>query len=628
MVVGDIMRRHPRGMMFPTDAAYTELANALYEIIREKTPADFSRQEVIEISADVAAFCEDVVSDTHQFEAFASLYNKMFHHRLPFYNDSEYRDGFGLSSLRFVIWHSIESQSLHRIVNPLNHGVEMIAQGILELLETKQEELPVNEGLAEFLYSEEVQTDPIGVKKVLMWLMYDSYLGRWEHHESDEDSLRQLLGHKADARFIDYANRSLCSLQYRTWPLSLKPQTIYAEMIKIDMEDEEDELAVAIAQTAMAPAGMYHIMGCDDTALTVQDHHGKLYAVSLSSFDYNPQSDIKRYHHTDVIASFMSMDGKTWHVNGMCSFLSTDDKDFKTYSNGLIDVEKSTEERKHQFDDFIKAKHGERLFFFKDRKAYAKWLEKDLGLKNVQDLDMDLLPDGQPMAVFIEPSGNMSINLYPDCIKHPANPFYDPIEAREMSLQLIANPESQSKAMVQHLIKNQLIPDAMLNDARGMRHGTLLLQENIEFMVRCIRRDIDSDEPFTTRSGARTGDTPSDITGKFSYNAFIDEILEMDELVSRANKFWYVIDASETFTTVEDDRGKEFNIPTRELYEAHLALSEADIFNKNVEPFISLKKNVPPATVVLYNFTGRGRSRRFMREAIKKLFKNELRKRR
>lgn len=626
--MGDIARRHPRGMIFETDAAYTALANRIYDIIRDKVPTDFTRREVIEISADVAAYCEDVVSGTHLFEAFASLYNKMFHYRLPFYNDRDYHDGFCLNSLRFAVWHGIESQSLHRIINPLNHGVEMLAQGILELLNTKLDELPANEGLAEFLYSEETQTDPIEVKKVLMWLMYDCYLGRWESHESEESTLRQLLGNKVDNRFIDYANRSLCALQYRTWPLSLKPQTIYAEMIKIDMDDEEDELASAIAQTTMAPAGMYHIMGCDNKTLTVQDHHGTLYAVSLSSFDYNPQSEIRSNLYTDVIASFMSMDGKTWHVNGMCSFLGGDDKDFKTYSKGIIDAEESAKARKHQFDDFIKAKHGERLFFFMDRKAYARWLEMALGLKNVQDVNMDLLPEGQPMLVFIEPSGNMSINFYPECIKHPANPFYDPIKARETALQMIGNAQSYTTALVQHLIKNQLLPDAMLNDARGMRHGTLLLQENIEFLFRCIRRDIDTDEPFTTRSGALTGETSNDISGKLSYNDFIDDILEMDDFVSRANKLWYVIDASETITTIKNERGDEFNIPTRELYEAHLVLSEVDIINKNVEPFISLKKNVPAATALLYNIVGRGRSDRFFRETVKNIFKNELRKRR
>ena len=38
-----------------------------------------------------------------------------------------------------------------------------------------------------------------------------------------------------------------------------------------------------------------------------------------------------------------------------------------------------------------------------------------------------------------------------------------------------------------------MLPDAMFNDTRGREHGCKLMQDNMEFMARCMRRDITTD---------------------------------------------------------------------------------------------------------------------------------------
>lgn len=620
VVVGDIIRRHPAGLFFETDSAYTGLANKIYDIICDKLPSDFTHDETKEISADIAVYCEDIISDTHQFEAFHRLYQQMFHYSLPFY-DSVVNDcsDFGLDSLRFVVWHSIMSQFLYRVINPFNQGVRMIAEGVFELLKEEKALLPANEGLVEFLYSEETQTDPIEVKKVLTWLMYDSYLGRWELHDSREKSLRILLNGHGNERMIDYANRSLCALECRTWPLSLKPQTIYAQMIRIDMDDDGDELAHTIEGISYAPLGLYHIIDYNSQQLTVQDFKGEHYMIAMDSFDFNPQADIDKHKNTDVITSLISLDNKWWHVNGICSFTSGTRDDFDVYCKKQQDNLKLTELRENQYDDYIERHGGKRILFIEDRKAYMQWLKKDLKMKNVDALDINMLPEDQPLAVYFEPSGDMSISFDAEAIKHPDNKYYDKLIAQEDGLNIFIDPDSCSPAFAKFLLENNLLPDALLNDARGLNYGRALLQENIEFIARCIRRDIDTDEPFTTRTSTQVADAPVRSTqGKLSYDQFIDEILELDEFFSKMHKVWYLVDASETVTIVEDEREQEFIIPTRELYEAHLTLSPDNISNSTVAPFMSLKKNISPATAVLHNVMGQGHMWRKLFEALQK----------
>lgn len=611
------------GLLFQTDMAYTELANKIYDVIEDKLPHDFTHQDTKEISADIAVYCEDIVSGIHLFETFSRLYSRMFNHDLPFYDDADSSsEQYKLNALRFVVWHSIMCQNPNVLINPLNQGVRMIAEGVLELLDDRITDLPSNNGLTEYLYSEETQSDPIEVKKVLIWLMYESYLGRWAFHDSQEDSLRKILGKGPSDRMIDYVDRSLCAFQSRAWPLSLKPQRIYAEMIRIDMEDDNDELAQAIESMSSSPLGLFHIVGCDDHSMTVQDYKNQSYTVALGSFDHSPMSHINKYHHTDVIASFITLDGKLWHTNGICSFANLKDDDFETYCKTQQENQETAERRKHQYDDIIENHKGNRLFFFDGKNAYSLWLKNDLGLKNVDDFDMSMLPEEVPLTAFIEPTGNMTIGFHPEGIKHPDNKLYDQLEAREVALQVFIEMDGCSPALAQYLISNNLLPNAMINDAQGMERGKTLLQENIEFFARCIRRDIDSDEPFSTRKGTRIEDTTVNLSGKISYDELIDRILDLDGFISKTGKSWYAIDSSETITIVEDEHGNEFTIPTREIYEAHLHLSITDITNKNVEPYITKKMNVPAATAILFNVVGEGLLMRNLREAMNKFRNN------
>jgi len=619
VVVGDIIRRHPNGFPFVTDMAYTDLANKIYDIINDKLPTDFTREEASEISADIAVYCEDIISDTHQFEAFCRLYRRMFHYNLPFYDTTEDPcKSFCLDALRFVVWHSITGQYMSRVINPMNQGVRMIAEGVLDLLKSEAAQLPANEMLAEYLYSEEVQSDPIEVKKVLMWLMYDSYLGSWELQDSQEDSLRRLLD-KASDHMIEYVDRSLCAVKSRTWPLSLKAQTIYAEMIRIEMDDDNDDIAKAIEGITFAPIGLYHIMDCDNNYLTVQDYQGKSYKLAMDSFDYNPQGEIKRNLHTDIIASFISMDNETWHVNGICSFTKGTQADFDSYCKNRKNSDELIDRRTHQFDDYLNQHGGKRLFFFKDRGDYIQWLKKELHMKNIDNVDMSPIPGGQPLTAYIETSGNMIICFNTEAIKHPDNKYYDPVEGREYGFNTFIDPDSCSPEFARFLIENNLLPDALINDSHGMERGRQLLQENIEFFARCIRRDIDSDEPFTTRNSVKADLSQTSTDGKLSYMAFVDEVSQLGDFMSKVYKRWHLINASETVITVMDENGKDFSIPTREIYDAHLALNPDEITNNNVELFLSAKKNASPATAILHNVIGKGKSMRQILEALNRL---------
>ena len=110
--------------------------------------------------------------------------------------------------------------------------------------------------------------------------------------------------------------------------------------------------------------------------------------------------------------------------------------------------------------------------------------------------------------------------------------------------------------MLFHLIKHNLLPDAMFNDIRGREHGRLLMQDNIEFMVRCLNRSIESNEVVRPSTYQLDTSNEESVMGKYlkkmPYEDFIDMIDAEDIIVSRSRKEWQVMMADNVITVICD----------------------------------------------------------------------------
>lgn len=178
ITAGDIKRRHPRYLTCYTDRQYARLANDIYSLIRNELMF-MEEHEVRNASISLALYFEDLRSETHQFETFTHLYQKMFGRYLPFYHsvDANAPDA-EIDAMKFMLWHSICAERNGRIVNPTNDGLADIAALLLRFWEERKADLEPNEELADYLYSEETQTNVNHVKTVLIWLCLHSLFGR------------------------------------------------------------------------------------------------------------------------------------------------------------------------------------------------------------------------------------------------------------------------------------------------------------------------------------------------------------------------------------------------------------------------------------------------------------------
>lgn len=616
ITAGDIKRRHPKYMTCDTDKQYAQLASDIYDLIHPELGFATDR-EIRNACISLALYFEDLHSGTRVFETFTHIYKKMYGSYLPFYASKDAdSSGASLDAMRFMLWHSLCAEREQRILNPTNDGMTEIAKKLLGLWESKKSTIQPNEELADYIFAEETQEDADHVKLVLIWLSRYCCLGRWHTNtQPEEDPNLRNLFQSADKDTQLYAGECFSLFDKPVWPLSLMPQYIYAEMIRLDMDDPYDELADAIDLMEWKPFAIYQIVDTDGQRVRLKDFNGDIFSVSQSDFMGNVRQLARQ--NTHLAGAFICISG-VWRLNGPCLWSSPTKKQQESYLEKRRQEYSIQHDYVGQYDSFIAKHGGERLYFFRDSEDYMQWMEKELGLQRTKlPVPDDYLTS--PLASFFEDNGTICQCFDAKAIKHPDNPYYDKAFAGEHGMAFVSG-DACSPGMLFHLMKYDLLPDAMFNDIRGREHGRLLMQENIEFVARCLCRNIESSEVVRPRTHLLDTENEESVMekcmNKIPYEKFVDMIDAEDIFVSRSRKEWEVVMADNVSTVIRDvEKDKEYEMPTRDLYEAYLTLDKNDIQIATVAKYVG-KQNAPAASALLYATVGQGQGFNNLRKVV------------
>ena len=621
VTAGDIKRRHPRYLTCQTDKAYASLANDIFSLLERDLLAIMEPKEARNSCISLALHFEDIHSGLHLFETFTKIYQDMFGSYLPFYPTKGPDDPEAETDvMRLMLWLSVQAECEERLLNPSNDGFRTMALKLLRLWNDKKSTTPPNEELADYLYAEETQTDADQVKTVLVWLARYCPLGRWFTNPTETNNmsfLKQFL-HGADKDTMAYATDCYTLFDRPTWPLSVTPQHVYAEMIRIDMCNPEDELADAIDRMQGKPLSIFEVRGCDGNRLKLKDIDGNEFSVSQTDFF----GDIRKLarQNTHLAGSFLSLDG-AWHLNGPTLWMKPTKKEYENFVRRMrMHVRTENDGSKNaSVTEYVSQHGGERLYFLRDLIDYEEWLRLAFGHK---EPDLSAFEDykDNPLAAFLGDDGLIKLCWMPEVIKHPDNDYYNKQAAEDKAIWFVCNQGACSPDMLLYLMEHRLLPDAMFNDMRGREHGRWLMQENVEFVSRCMRRDIRSTTVFHQRDLTHeTIDTDNMLTryhSKHPYEEFVDMIDRENIILSRARKEWQVVRADNMMTVIRDvARRHDFEMPTRDLYEAHLALSANEIQVAALVPFVG-KANAPAASALLYNIVGQGQAFNAFRKMV------------
>ena len=378
ITAGDIKRRHPRYMTCDTDKQYAQLASDIYDLIHPELGFATDR-EIRNACISLALYFEDLHSGTRVFETFTHIYKKMYGSYLPFYASKDAdSSGASLDAMRFMIWHSLCAEREQRVLNPTNDGMTEIARKLLGLWESKKSTIQPNEDLADYIFAEETQEDADHVKLVLIWLSRHCCLGRWHTNtQPDEDPNLRTLFQSADKDMRLYAGECFSLFDKPVWPLSLMPQHIYAEMIRLDMDDPDDELAEAIDHMEWKPFAIYQVVDTDGQRVRLKDFRGETFSIRQSDFMGNVRQLARQ--NTHLAGAFICLSG-VWRLNGPCLWSSPTKKQQESYLEKRRQEYSIQHDYVGQYDNFIAKHGGERLYFFRDAEDYMQWMEKELGL--------------------------------------------------------------------------------------------------------------------------------------------------------------------------------------------------------------------------------------------------------
>ncbi|MGM9714165.1 MAG: DUF3843 family protein, partial [Prevotella sp.] len=479
-----------------------------------------------------------------------------------------------------------------------------------------------NEELADYLFSEETQEDPCQILNVLEWLQNGSYLGHWFSNPSSDDDYYNLknLNKNFTNREIKELTEDYSAFEHQSWPLSIAATRIYAEMIRIDMNDDEDEYAAEIEKMEYAPLGLYKILKADKEHLTIKDFKKRQFAVRSNSFGQDIRGAMRKCAH--VFCTLFSFRGE-WYVNGLSTFIKMGEEQYDAHCERENENYSYYNEYQDQFDDLIERNGGRRLFFFKNMNEVCAWLRTEAGMENVPDDSLLSSSVIMPTMVFINPNGHLTLSNSAECVKSPDNPFYDKSAAENDGILLCLKPEICNPDLVLYLIEHNLVPDAMLNDIRGIDHGRVLMQENLDFLARCMRRDIKTDKVVRRRpETCMISDAGSTANGKkVNRETFVKMISQETEIWSKAKKEWRLVECDLATTVVLDvGNNKEFYIPTGKLYEAYRELDIEDIQVATVSQYVG-SANGPAASALLYSSVGKGKHWNELKKNMDKLLK-------
>ena len=203
---------HPYKQTNSVDQYYVGIENEIHKRLYSSTIADaFEEEENIRYtSLCLAAWFEDVISQTGIWQAFTAECRKRYGAYLPFYpiKGDYFPDEINLEDIRFLLWHHI--QYLCRgisAINPENPGIEQTAQEIYGLLAEEYETAPENERMQEFLYHSAMgEEDFFRYREILDWFHYQCYFNI-ENVAQCRDEAERLLD---DEKITPEMERAAC----------------------------------------------------------------------------------------------------------------------------------------------------------------------------------------------------------------------------------------------------------------------------------------------------------------------------------------------------------------------------------------------------------------------------------
>ncbi|OKZ40774.1 MAG: hypothetical protein BHV79_00190 [Bacteroides uniformis] len=470
---------HPYKQTNSVDQYYVGIANEIHKRLYSSTIADaFEEEENIRYtSLCLAAWFEDVISQTGIWQAFTAECRKRYGAYLPFYpiKGDYFPDEINLEDIRFLLWHHI--QYLCRgisAINPENPGIEQTAQEIYGLLAEEYETAPENERMQEFLYHSAMgEEDFFHYREILDWFHYQCYFNIENVAQCRDEAERLPLTFKG--------RRNLLSLTSPEW------------LALIGNAHPEHQLW---GKVKVRENSCYLLEKEDDRYLYVKD----LCSEDKGEFKITKKSlNLSAIRSREVGKSTLICEliyfGNAWWQCGMLLENKYNQK-MAEYVDDLTKQKEKTNE-KAAFHDFIKASGEKSFVFCQSQEEISDFLLNKMDYNLKEGLDIPRINTENGAMLMADPHTGLHIQFkLCECIKSPDNPYYNKEEAEKNAIMFIVNPDVIPYQLSCILQDEGMLPDAYLNSLQGKEYGQEFIRKNAHFLTdyfhyRCREKDFD-----------------------------------------------------------------------------------------------------------------------------------------
>ena len=490
---------HPYKQTNSVDQYYVGIANEIHKRLYSSTIADaFEEEENIRYtSLCLAAWFEDVISQTGIWQAFTAECRKRYGAYLPFYpiKGDYFPDEINLEDIRFLLWHHI--QYLCRgisAINPENPGIEQTAQEIYGLLAEEYETAPENERMQEFLYHSAMgEEDFFRYREILDWFHYQCYFNIENVAQCRDEAERLLDDEKITpemAETLIYATRTSLTFKGRRNLLSLTSPEWLALIGKAHPEHQ------LWGKVKARENSCYLLEKEDDEFLYVKDlcseDEGEF---KITKKSLNLSAIRSREAGKSTLICELIYFGNAWWQCGMLLENKYNQK-MAEYVDDLTKQKEKTNE-KATFHDFIKASGGKSFVFCQSQEEISDFLLNKMGYGLKEDLDIPRIHTETGAMLMANPHTGLHIQFkLCECIKSPDNPNYNKEEAEKNAIMFIVNPDIIPYQLSCILQDEGMLPDAYLNSLQGKEYGQEFIRKNAHFLTdyfhyRCREKDFD-----------------------------------------------------------------------------------------------------------------------------------------
>lgn len=490
---------HPYKTSNNIDKYYTEIANRIKQTLLSTGIMCYD-DDITDMSLRLAAWFEDIISQTHIWKTFINECEKRYGKKLPFYpiGNNYHTDGINLEDIYFLLWHCLQQQNLgEQVINPENPGIQKAGNLIYEILSKESKNAPQNPRMQDFFQKPTpAQEDFLVYRAQLEWFHFNCYFSLGNLHALQEQTYNVLADYEGnkpkEINMLCYRLKVSSLFQARSNLLSL-PSYKWLSLIW----EENKATAGPWKDIETLPESYYLYLKEDERCIYVQSftEEKQILAIDKESLDLQNIKDLKA--ENSVINCMLVKYGDTWWQNGVLFIVDNDNELEATIAKE--NSKRNLTNEKLAFQDFMKANEGKFFVFCRNKRELSNFLSKKMGYKNAPGVKLPAI--GREGAVLMAtPQTGLHIQLeLTECICSPDNPFYQKEEAKELAFLFFINPEVIPYELSCLLQDKGMLPDAGLNSLLGREHGQQLLQSNARFLTDYFfqrYREKDYDDPL------------------------------------------------------------------------------------------------------------------------------------